>query len=235
MLALRLTSADWPTWPCPSCHEMLTAATEPAGDRCCVACAGANRAADLASFQQPRSTEVLASAGVPDEFRKKFDPARLPGGRWPRHPKSHCAERHQVDLANWQGDPWSVLLWGDVGTGKTMLAVELLRRLATHGARPVRWIRASQIVEAVFARRLQLEHLANLPGLVVDDIARGYTADAAHHLIADLIARRHQHHKPTLWTTNLTPKALYQLIPDAADRLRHHGLVVPMRGESLRR
>lgn len=210
-------ASTWPTWPCPRCEVVQTARVEPQ-DRRCLACV---QAAHTLPRDRADRRETLAAAGWPARHLRPFvepDP-------WPRDPErwSH------VDLATWDGTPPSVLLTGDVGTGKTMLGTELAWRLWCAG-RSVAYARGADLVRAVFTGRGQGFETVDM--LLVDDLDRGVAGDAIEAVWVVLDAR-YAAGRVTVATSNRTLPALYDWHASMADRWTE-GPVVVLRGASRR-
>jgi len=165
-----------------------------------------------------RST-ALRRAGVPERFRVPFEDP----DNWPGLPR--------VDLRAWTGRPWCCVLWGDVGTGKTFLAVELLWRALCRGDSGA-WVRAAELPRLVFARDDGLERLQRARVLVIDDLARG-TVSGAWPAIASVICERYDDLLPTIVTTNGAPEDLSDDLA-LADRFAE-GYVVRVAGGSRRK
>lgn len=187
------------------------------GDRCphCLRTATTSRA------------ERLLRAGVPSAFAEELfqEPAA-----WPRDPAAP-----EVDPAAWTGRPWSILFHGQVGSGKTMLAVELLARALARGAGGL-FVRSSALPRLLYGPNgdTAFEELAAAPVLVVDDLGRGVSGRGLD-AVSEIGAQRHSEGSPTLWTSNLDLLELAKHGDGAlADRLGE-GLVVKVPGGSRRR
>ena len=103
--------------PCAECGESFT--NLKAGGRCweCAEQLEKESAKEEMVLDRPAALQRL---GVPSRLAKvEFEE--------PSHPL-HDYRRSDLEILNWRGDPWAVLLIGPVGTGKTCYAVELLFR-----------------------------------------------------------------------------------------------------------
>ncbi len=213
-------------WDCPGCGDAQWSAT-PREKRLCMPC-------EFRLQTQPTRSreEILAAAGTPSEFLEPFETGRVPGG-WPtRHPPTHCKRRGKVNLSEWNGERWSsLLIRGNVGVGKTMLATELLWRAHQRGLQ-ITWTSAGHYVASVFNRRVT-RPIETIDALVVDDLGLGHEAPAAWNAIAHLVCERYAHRRMTIYTSNLTFEELYSTSLAVADRLRS-GLLLMLRGESQR-
>lgn len=147
---------------------------------------------------------LLRHARVPARYLQPFEapdpwPAELP-------PRWRGAD----------GEPWALLFNGAPGTGKTMLAVEMLAR-AMWGV-PERDPRKGPLApprqRGLFLRGREVANLGldpdsreayglafDVPVLLVDDLGRGYSAGAAV-VVTDVLAHRYDRQLPTLATLN---------------------------------
>lgn len=199
----------WGHHTCSSCGEGYRTApgTDPGLN--CGAC-------DQPSTDKPPRASLLRSLGVPIRLAMADFHAPDP---WP------------PGLEGWNGSPWSVTLRGPVGSGKSMLAAELLY---CYG-RGV-WIRAAKLVSTVYdaqgdkaAVRRRYEHA---PCLVIDDFGHGHRGGATE-TVAEVIAERWDSGRPTVVTTNCRQAELAGEDVAAYDRLRD-GLMIALVGESRR-
>lgn len=148
---------------------------------------------------------------------------------WPVDPR-----KPDASLAAWNGTPWSVHLHGPVGTGKTMLAVELLRRLVAAGERSIEFVRAGEIPGRLYQARDADERarLGNVAALLIDDLGAGHPGNA-WAAVGEVIAARYDRLRPTIVTSNLSLKAVGLTDLRIADRLGV-GLSVELKGKSRR-
>jgi len=167
---------------------------------------------------KPSRAKLLRSLGVP--MRLATTTFRAPK-TWPE------------GIEDWIGIPWSVTLRGPVGTGKSMMAAELLHRIG-RGL----WIRASKMVSLVYNAESRSERTAVqrryewAPCLVIDDFGHGHRG-AATETVAEVIAERWDAARPTVVTTNCRAADLVGEDAAAYERPRD-GLMVALVGESRR-
>lgn len=138
---------------------------------------------------------------------------------------------HLEKCKKWAGNPHGfALLRGDVGTGKTFLAVAMLRDFGDG-----KFVPHSKLLELHEAARLEasrfqsggeakerLRKIYDAPLLVIDDVgvSLGITKDV--DLLQKLITHRYDDKKPTVVTTNLDPEGLKDLLGKRIeDRLTH--------------
>jgi DNA replication protein DnaC len=157
-------------------------------------------------------------------------------------------KRQIMDLANIdfirRGE--SIVLIGPPGTGKTGLAIGLLREALVSGCRG-RFYNVQDLLNDMYASLADrstpklLKHLSRFDILVLDEL--GYLTLNAEQSNAffKLMAERYQAGKPTIITTNLDYPDWYSLFDtknmlDALlDRLQHRCVTIHIKGQSLRK
>lgn len=107
------------------------------------------------------------------------------------------------------GDP-GLLLWGNVGTGKTHLLVSILRELAIERGLQTRFVEfthlISDIKEGFSQGRYEADVLAPLTRakvLGIDELGKGLTTDWQRSILDEVISRRYNQGLTTYMTTNL--------------------------------
>ena len=193
--------------------------------------------AEHASRQASRRQRLLKAAHLP--ARKSLD-----GYDWSaiRFPDDYG--REQLTNLDFLDRAEDLVLFGDVGTGKTHLATALVAA-ACHRGIPARYFTTSSLVaglrRAKDAGRLdhQLSLLARNRLLVIDEL--GYLpidADGAR-LLFQVIADAYEQHSLII-TTNLEFSRWGTVFGDDSmaaaiiDRLVHHGRLLQFRGDSYR-
>ena len=140
----------------------------------------------------------------------------------------------------WDGRQ-SVLLYGDVGTGKSHLASAMLRRRLALGWAG-RFVSVADLMDELKARfggegeqsEAYFDRLAREPFLVLDDVGAEQETPWTRERVASLIDRRYRAEAPTIVTTNLTHRDLAARYGKRlADRLREWAWV-EMAGKSMR-
>lgn len=119
---------------------------------------------------------------------------------------------------NWlaSDEPWWLVLYGPTGTGKTGLAVSLLKLLASRGKRGLIVREKSMLdrIRATYNRQRGsddptetdvLDELRRVPVLVIDDVAApgSTTTDWAQGQLFDVLNARYSARRRTIFTTNL--------------------------------
>lgn len=136
-------------------------------------------------------------------------------------------------VENWQ---WvqennaGIMLWGDVGGGKTFLAACIANALIDRGI-PATMTTIPKLVAAMTkdfgAERGDVLHMvANVPLLVLDDVGTERDTEYSNEQVYEIINTRYKAHKPLIVTTNLTMSAM----KDAKDvtRKRIYDRIVEM-------
>lgn len=198
---------------CPRCEDLL------------------EREQEIASLPERRE-KLLRRCRVPGRYA---DTAFVEPSPWP-------VDDRGGSIATWNGEPWSLTLGGDVGTGKTMLAVELLwrdlvrcRRSSTKGKHL--FVRGADAVRIAFDRdgSGDFDQLIRVRFLVLDDLGAGISGEAWAALDR-LIGPRYDERRPTIITTNLGAGDLANVHDSGArlaDRLSD-GLWAHITGDSRR-
>jgi DNA replication protein DnaC len=118
----------------------------------------------------------------------------------------------------WLAQSWpqqrGLLLHGPVGVGKTHLVAAILRRLTVALGVPSRFIDYGQLIvdlkwhfDTPGADRRLIEPLAEVPVLAIDELGKGRANDWESSVLDDLVSRRYNARRVTLFTTNLVAEA----------------------------
>ena len=155
-----------------------------------------------------------------------------------------CDQQHAAKAQAWlQQQRGTLVLIGKVGRGKTHLAAAIGHAAAARG---VLSIFTSMADYAVIVRNSYAD--SDMPTaevvsrysraglLILDDVYQS-TEKNAHDavLIDELIARRYNNDVPTVITSNLGPKALFEAIGDRAySRMKHDAVHIVVGGNDRR-
>ncbi len=105
-----------------------------------------------------------------------------------------------------------LLFWGPVGTGKTHIALSVFRELTLNAGIPARFVdygnllmdlRRSFRAEAGSSEAALMLPLVETTVLVVDELGKGRNTEWELTVLDDLISRRYNADRVTLFTTNL--------------------------------
>lgn len=133
----------------------------------------------------------------------------------------------------------SLILIGTVGTGKTHLALAIVRecggiyRLSSY---IVGELRRTKSFTAKESEDELWENYGNARLLVIDEIGRGVFAAEEQYMLYQIINERYNRRKPTILVSNQTKKDFLSYVGiAAADRLTESAQVVEFTGQSYRR
>ncbi|HHO54543.1 MAG TPA: cell division protein ZapE [Deltaproteobacteria bacterium] len=155
--------------------------------------------------------------------RRAFDAAGIPA----RHSGSTRASfvptgRHQTAVVgavsnylkefNPEGDNRGLILYGDVGRGKTHLLVALLRELVfRHGVR-ARFVEFSHLLADLKSgfdvgrgMAALIDPLVDVEILAIDELGKGRNTEFEGTVLDELVSRRYNAVRPILATTNFSP------------------------------
>ena len=142
------------------------------------------------------------------------------------------AVRRQADLFANDRCGGGLVLWGDTGTGKSHLAVAVLRQCQCRGL-SARYVRAVDLMarlrqassfSASMEDRRFVDGLVDVGVLVIDDVGKSLGTDFERSSMFNLLDRRWGLRRPTLITSNDSPEVLRDLLtPAGFDRVTEAG------------
>lgn len=139
----------------------------------------------------------------------------------------------------------SLLLYGPCGTGKTHLAIGLIKKLVTEKKNliEVEFLPAVefflQLKRSFSANDITEEDIVSkystVTLLFIDDLGAEKVSDWSRQMLYTLIDRRYRECKQTIITTNLTPSQISEQIDDRImSRLSEMGEIVELKGKDKR-
>lgn len=170
---------------------------------------------------------------LPPDFPARYrGPWDRPGGEWlERFTKARAVMRTQGILA----------LCGPRGTGKTRLAAEIARDVASKGTRYLTALDFFVEIKATFgreAKRTELDVLTEFKRrrlLILDEIQERSENDWENRLLTNLIDSRYSNLKPTILIANLKSEELIESLGTSiVDRIREGGGLITVDGASFR-
>ena len=159
-----------------------------------------------------------------------------------QNPQMQLARRYVQEWEKMKEKNIGLLIWGDVGCGKTYLAAAIANALMEDEI-PVRMTNFNAIMNDLSGsfegRNEYLDRLSGCPLLIIDDFGMERETDYGLELIYSVIDGRYRSRKPMIVTTNLTLTELRGATDTAHRRIydRVLEMCVPVfcKGESRRR
>ncbi len=185
---------------CPACKGIGRVLVEKDGRR--MARCGCQRLPDRVA--------ILNRANLPSRHHKSsfrnFDPSM--GGR-----------AALMQCQGWAGsfavgqDRKGLLLWGEVGRGKTHLVIATLKHIAVHHGARVRFVEFTHLLAELRAGIEQrrrgnaklLTSLQDVDVLAIDELGKGRCTEWELSILDDLISRAYNGMRTLLGSTNYTP------------------------------
>ena len=140
-------------------------------------------------------------------------------------PDNEEEREHLEKCKKWAGNPRGVaLLRGNIGTGKTFLAVAMLRDFGSGKFVPHRKLlelfNEAARFKGVEKAQEDLRKIRDASFLVIDDVGVFSSGNKDIDVLQTLINQRYEQRKPTVITTNLDAEGLKSLLSERiADRL----------------
>jgi DNA replication protein DnaC len=173
-------------------------------------------------------TRALKAAGIPRRFAEctfasfPASPATVPLvarlREWLEGPDGdEAAVDHEARWDVWHNRSRSLLLYGPYGTGKTGLAVALLRGYVEQEGEPALFTTVPDLLDRIRRsyggtadepERKLLDHAKTVPFLVLDDLGAERVTDWVAERLFVIINARHDEDLPTIFTSNLDPEEL---------------------------
>lgn len=187
----------------------------------------------VARVQTERLNSALIGSGITPRFAgSTFDNYRVEGNQSAARALSVCKTYVDNFEDNWDAGR-SLILTGNLGTGKTHLASGMVRAVITQHRASALIVSAAEIIRifkstmdrsVTYTDRDLLDELAGFDLVVIDEV--GAQAGTAYELglLHEVIDRRYQLILPTVLVSNLPAEDLSRYIGDRAlDRMRQNG------------
>jgi len=163
---------------------------------------------------------------------------------WERQPSVQRAVLEELSLLGFMDRASNIVFIGPTGTGKTGLAIGLLRKALEHGNRGL-FVNAQNLFDEMYASladrssRKLLNRLSKLDLLVIDEMGYLNLRPEQSNIFFKLMEERYGR-KSTIITTNLCYDDWYEflgqkeMVGALLDRLRHRCTTLTIDGPSLR-
>ena len=156
-----------------------------------------------------RCIEWFNQAGIPGHYAnatfQSFDVKGDPIKSSLRQHAYRFAQEFEI------GQP-GILYYGPCGTGKTHLTIAILRHLILHRGIRAKFVEFMHLLSDLRARFGELgstdrvlEPLVQVPVLAIDELGKNRGSDWEQSILDELISKRYNAHRTTLFTTNLYP------------------------------
>jgi DNA replication protein DnaC len=210
-----------PDWHCPKCFEEAIVEK------------------DRAAHTEARRVLMHTIARIPAKYKDQRFTAHTPAQRDVRG----MARNFRDFILD--GQHWSALiLTGEAGTGKTLLACEIGQAMIDRLMRGVRYTTAAGMIGEIRAaygldgktEEGEIERFAGYHLLIIDEIdaMRGTVNDQM--LLTEVINRRYSNERPVIVITNQRRESLAQYVGDRVDdRLHENAFVCSFDWPSFRR
>ena len=141
------------------------------------------------------------------------------------------------------GDITRMLLIGNCGTGKTMLAAGIIGQMALGNHLPT-YMTATRLIRSIrdtwkngTSEQEAMDKFINADVLVIDELGAGRCTEDDKLILSEILCDRYAIDKPTLLISNLTAEQIKATVMDerAIDRMREGGKIVPMMWKSARK
>lgn len=197
--------------------------------------------AEDARKRQEIAEARLKHAGIPERFRDRTIDSFVAITEDQVKAKTFCADL----VANWpehRKRGRTVVLSGNPGTGKSHLAIAVLREVMRAGSGMylnamdlVRLVRDTWRRDSERSETQVLDTLGRLDLLVIDEVGVQYGSDGEQLVLFDVLNRRYRDLMPTILLTNLKAADFREFIGERSfDRLREDGAWLRFGWESWR-
>jgi len=206
---------------------------------------------------EQREADAKAHAAYAEEQRvvRMYDAARMPiryrttgfnnftASSQPQAAALQIARKFFTEFDQTCATGQFLIFQGPPGTGKTHLALAVMRNLLHAGASAryfsaidlIRQLRSGWRKDSERSELAELDALARLDLLVIDEIGVQFSSDAERVQLFDVINRRYADLRPTILVTNLTLPEIQETLGERVfDRFREVATVVTFDWPSFR-
>lgn len=161
----------------------------------------------------------------------------------PEAPHKGCLRLYLDELARNRTEGWGLYLWGDNSVGKTYAACavlkEAMRRRYSAYCILADVLRAVYIDRSMFDADMSVvQRVETVDFLLIEDLGKEYTGKDsgwAELCLENLLRKRSRELRPTITTTNLTPKGFKERYRESAQAIALESMVaVQVKGPNWR-
>lgn len=206
----------------------------------CPECLAAEKRSEYdATWARERNTTLHSIAGIPSRYRGQRFTATTPA-----HKAARAMAASFRDFVLAEGKWACLILIGEPGTGKTLLACEFAESYIAKLCRSVRYVTAKGMIseiQASYSREGksedgEIERFVQYDLLILDEIDAVPDKDNAKLLLTEIINRRYSNDRPMIVISNQQIDGLSKFVGDRVlDRLHENAFVCLFDWSSFRR
>jgi len=207
----------------------------------CPDCAKEAKAEAVRLEQLNRHTAILAERWKKSGMPEKFCGITLDD--WVASSPEQKKVMQQVQ-AFAAGDVQRMLLMGNCGTGKTMLAAGVIGQMALQGGCNPIYTTATRLIRTIrdswrskdMSEQQAMDAFIAADVLVVDELGAGRCSEDDKLMLSEILCDRYAADMPTMLISNLNAITLKERVLDerAVDRMREGGVIISMKWQSHR-
>lgn len=154
---------------------------------------------------------------------------------------SNAIRKYAENFAEYRSDGRGLLLYGDVGTGKTFYAACIANAVITQGYKALmtNFAQIANALQSTWEKQEYIDDLCSYDLLIIDDLGAERKSEFMQEMVFNVIDARYRAGAPVIITTNLTAAELskpgeigYSRI---YDRVMERCLAIKVDGQSRRR
>ncbi len=195
-----------------------------------------------AEAETRRLQDAIGRACIPDDFKDKTFDSFIASTENQQRNLSLC-RRYSDNWKKVRENGYSLLMFGNPGTGKSHLACSIIRSLlpgitALYVRVPdvISFVRSQWRADAEESEHAAKRRFIDLDLLVLDEIGIQSGTSNEQSILFQIIDGRLSENRPTIFLTNLMPKALAEVLGDRImDRINGKSYAMQFLGESHRK
>lgn len=202
-------------WFCTECHQAKL------------------RAEDEARFLRERTEAIYRAAGIPEKYKGQTFAVKTKEQRAARSQAKaflDCLKKERL---------WTTLLMvGETGTGKTLLATELAEYMMSKLLLTVRYCTSSQMISEIQSsygsdakkagksQEAEILRLVTYDILILDEIDAKPSYENANNLLTEVVNQRYNALRPIIAITNQPLDTLSKFVGDRVDSRLHENAFI---------